>query len=154
MLEVACRGSFVSRDGRPFGAGQGNRMRSLDWLLPSMLAGSLRTTIGKAADRDFSAANAQNLLEAEIAGPFPISDGQLYLPAPRDCVLPPESGGRPLRAAPYEKDGGGCDWPEPGLRPVGLTPEQAPDEFKPEEAPAWWPVDDYAVWLAGGDITF
>ena len=35
----------IARDSRPFGAGI--RMKSLDWLYPSVLAGSIRTAIGK-----------------------------------------------------------------------------------------------------------
>jgi CRISPR-associated protein Cmr3 len=38
--------------------------------------------------------------------------------------------------------------------PVGLTQAQASEDFKPAEAPAWWPLDGYAAWLAGEDITF
>src|SRR5581483_1593796 len=95
MLDITCRDSIVARDGRPFGAGQGNRMRSLDWPLPSVLAGSLRTTLGKAAKQDFATAS-QDLLHVEVAGPLPRTNGQLYLPATEDCVLHPD--GRVLRA--------------------------------------------------------
>ena len=82
VLELTCRDPVVSRDGRPFGAGQGNRMRTVGWLLPSVVAGSLRSMIGKAADRDFSVATAQELLQVEVAGVFPVAEGQLYLPTP------------------------------------------------------------------------
>lgn len=151
MLDIICRDPIVARDGRPFGAGQGNRMRSLDWPVPSVLAGSLRTTLGKTANRDFSTV-AQDLLQVEVAGPFPRTSEQLYLPAPEDCVVHPE--GRRLRAAPQSLDGGGCDWPVTGLMPVGLTQTQAPEDFKPAQAPAWWPLDRYTAWLAGEDIAF
>ena len=36
---------LVARDGRPFGAGQGNRMRSSGWLYPSVVAGSYRLIV-------------------------------------------------------------------------------------------------------------
>jgi CRISPR-associated protein Cmr3 len=152
LVDITCRDSIVARDGRPFGADQGNRMRSLDWPLPSVLAGSLRTTLGKAARRDFSAEVAEDLLQVEVAGPLPRGNGQLYLPDPEDCVVHPE--GRPLRAAPQSQDGGGCDWPVAGLLPVGLTQTQASEDFKAKDAPAWWPLDRYAAWLAGEDIAF
>lgn len=152
MLELTCRDPIVSRDGRPFGAGQGNRMRSAGWLLPSVVAGALRSTVGTVAQRDFSADTAQELLQVAVAGVFPVADGQLYLPAPRDCVVHPDKG--PLRVTPQTIDHGGCDWPAEGLRPVMLTEEQAPDDFKPEEGPAWWPSDSYANWLGGDDISF
>ncbi|MBX5452956.1 MAG: type III-B CRISPR module-associated protein Cmr3 [Acidobacteriia bacterium] len=153
ILEIICRDPIIARDGRPFGAAGGNRMRSLDWLLPSVLAGSLRTTLGKAAKRDFSADNVKDLLRVEVAGPLPCAARQLYLPAPEDCVVHPEHG--PLRARPQPQDeGSGCDWPSPGLLPVGLTQAQASEDFKPAEAPVWWPLDRYAAWLAKEDITF
>jgi len=149
MLEITCRDPIVSRDGRPFGVGQGNRMRSLDWLLPSVLAGSLRSTLGKTADRDFSVETAKALLRVEIAGPLPQACGQLYFPSPEDCVV--DSKQRPLRAVPQAVTGGGCDWPAQGLLPVQI---QTADDFKPEAAPAWWPEDRYAAWLAGEEIAF
>jgi len=152
VLDIACRDPIVARDGRPFGAGQGNRMRSLDWPLPSVLAGSLRTTLGKAAKRDFLGEAARDLLQVEVAGPLPRANGQLYLPTPEDCVVHPKQGA--LRAAPHPQDGGGCDWPAAGLLPVGLTQTQAPQDFKPSEAPAWWPLHRYAAWLAGEDVVF
>ena len=66
-LEITCRDPIVCRDGRPFGAGQGNRMRSLDWPLPSVVAGSLRSALGNSANREFSPAVAQELLGVEVA---------------------------------------------------------------------------------------
>jgi CRISPR-associated protein Cmr3 len=149
MLEITCRDPIVSRDGRPFGANQGTRMRSLAWLLPSVLAGSLRTTLGKSAERDFSTETARELLQVEVAGPFPHAEGQLYFPAPDDCVVHPKRGA--LQAAPQAADKGGCDWPGDGLRPVRV---QGPDDFKPEPAPAWWPRDHYVTWLMGGHVVF
>ncbi|MGH8012913.1 MAG: type III-B CRISPR module-associated Cmr3 family protein [Candidatus Binataceae bacterium] len=145
-LRITCRDPIVSRDGRPFGAGQGNRMRGLDWVLPSVLAGALRTTLGKAEKRDFSIDVAEDLLRVEVAGPFPLANQQLYLPAPDDCVVHPEKG--PLRAVPQPLDKGGCDWPATGLQPVGLTDTGAPEEFKPEQTPPWWPEERVAAWLA------
>lgn len=147
MLEITCRDPIVARDGRPFGAGQGNRMRSLDWPLPSVLAGSLRTALGKSAKRDFSVETAKDLLQVEAAGPLPQADGQTYFPAPDDCVVHPEQG--PLRALPQAAYRGGCDWPERGLLPVQV---QTPDDFKPEVAPAWWPEERYGAWLAGENV--
>lgn len=149
MLEITCRDPIVCRDGRPFGARQGNRMRSLEWLLPSVLAGSLRTTLGKAARRDFSVETQQALLQVEVAGPLPQANGQLYLPAPEDCMVHRERG--PIRAVPRPNDTGGCNWPVPGLQPVEVAIR---DEFKPEPAPAWWPASRYASWLAGGSVGF
>ncbi len=151
-LTLSCRDPIVSRDGRPFGAGQGNRMRTIGWPLPSVVAGSLRTAVGKAAGREFSTAIAQELLQIAVTGVFPVANGQLYLSAPQDCVVHPEQG--PLRVAPQPVTNG-CDWPAEALQSVMLSEAQVPEEFKPKEGPAWWPVDRYAEWLVGTDgMTF
>jgi CRISPR-associated protein Cmr3 len=51
QIEVQVRDPLIARDGRPFGTGQGSRMRSLDWLLPSVLAGSFRSLVGENCGR-------------------------------------------------------------------------------------------------------
>jgi CRISPR-associated protein Cmr3 len=145
ILEINCRDSIVARDSRPFGMNQGNRMRSHAWPLPGLVSGSLRSALGKAANREFSTETALALLETEIAGVLPLAEGCLYLPAPEDAVFHPDKA--ILRASPKTGHDGGCDWPNIGLRPVGLSSDQAPDDFKPIAAPAWWPVDRLAKWL-------
>jgi CRISPR-associated protein Cmr3 len=152
MLELSCGDPIVCRDGRPFGAAQGNRMRSLGWPLPSVVSGSLRSVLGKAANREFSVATSQDLLQVDVAGVFPVAEGRLYLPAPQDCVV--DRAQRAFRAAPQPLEQAGSDWPMDGLLPVGLTEAQAPNDFKPEQAPAWWPAECYAEWLVGDDIAF
>ena len=49
QIEIQARDPLIARDGRPFGAGQGFRMHSLGWLLPSVTAGSVRSLLGKCA---------------------------------------------------------------------------------------------------------
>jgi CRISPR-associated protein Cmr3 len=89
-LQIAPHDPLVSRDGRPFGAGQGNRMRGLPWLLPSVVAGSFRTALVKSSpERDFSGDIPQRLLQIHVAGLFPVHGGELYLPAPNDAVAEP-----------------------------------------------------------------
>lgn len=151
-LEITCRDPIVARDGRPFGADQGYRMRSLDWPLPSVVAGSLRTLLGREAGRgDFTPETAADLLTTAVAGVLPMHDGTLYLPAPADCVVHERMG--PLRATPHAIDADcGCDLPNPALQPVMLP--ASVEDFKPKAAPAWWPMDEYAKWLAGDDIAF
>ena len=152
ILELTCRDPIVARDGRPFGAGQGNRMRSVGWPLPSVVAGSLRTALGKAAQREFSDATARELLQVGAAGAFPVADGSIYLPAPNDCVFHPDHG--PCRAVPQmDASWGACDLPA-GLHPVMLPLDKYPKEFKPKPGPAWWPLAEYAKWLTGGAVTF
>ena len=155
-IEISFRDSIVSRDGRPFGAGQGNRMRSAGWPLPSVIAGSLRSAVGKAAGREFSAQTGQDLLGLEVAGglPFSESDHTLYYPAPQDCVVPPKPQAV-LAARPQEmQSGDGCDLPHAALLPVMLSPDDAASDFKPEPAPAWWPEEKFVSWMLGEKVEF
>lgn len=139
-LKLTAHDPIVARDGRPFGVGQGYRMKGLGWPYPSVVAGSFRTALVKAGGGDFAGDTPENLLKIAVAGVFPLVDGNtLYLPAPNDCVVHPDN--RPLRVFPQEMGGGGCDFPVNGLLPVMLTEQQAKDDFKPKETPAWWPAD-------------
>lgn len=151
-LELTVRDPIVSRDGRPFGAGQGNRMRAVDWPLPSVIAGSLRTALGKSAGRAFSLETAADLSHVSVAGVFPIVDCQIYLPAPQDCVV--HSDGGPLRAIPQKFEQSGGDWPQPKLQAVMLAHSDASEDFKPKSAPAWWPLNRLAEWLVGNEVQF
>lgn len=152
-LTLTAYDPVVARDGRPFGIGQGNRMRGLGWPYPSVVAGSFRTALVKATPgRDFSGEVPRELLAIPVAGVFPVHQQTLYLPAPADCVVHPTRG--PLALRPQGPRDGGCDFPIEGLWPVTLSEEQAPDDFKPVDAPAWWPVEELARWLTGGAVTF
>jgi CRISPR-associated protein Cmr3 len=152
-LTLTPRDPLIARDGRPFGRGQGNKMRGMPWPLPSVVAGSLRTALVKGTSTlDFSGEMPQRLMQVAVAGVFPVHGGQLYLPCPLDAVAEPASGGRLKalhRAVPHEAPGG-CDFPENlPLRPVMLSPQQALDDFKPAPLPAWWPLDRMELWLTG-----
>ena len=93
-LSIAPHDPIIARDGRPFGIGQGIRMRSLDWPYPSVLAGSLRTMLGK-MNGGFSGEAVDNLLkdllDIRIAGPLPLKNMQLYLPIPKDILAKEDS---------------------------------------------------------------
>jgi len=150
-IRIECRDPVVSRDGRPFGAEQGNKMRSLVWPLPSVVAGSLRTAIGKSAEKTFTAQDSRDLFELEVSGLFPVTENStLYLPSPNDCF---HHESKPLAVEPQRLDGGGCDLPE-GLFPVMLSLDQANEDSKPKPVPSWWPIDEYAKWLIGEPIDF
>jgi CRISPR-associated protein Cmr3 len=139
---------IIARDGRPFGVGQGNRMRSLAWPLPSTVAGALRTALVKAnPDLDFMGEMPQQLMAVEVAGLFPTRNGELYLPSPNDCAWEEKSGKVfRLRPVPLE-EGEGADFPANGLDPVRLTEGQAQEDFKAKALPAWWPLGKYVEWL-------
>jgi CRISPR-associated protein Cmr3 len=123
-------------------------MKSLDWPYPSVLAGSLRTLLGKQNGEGFSRVVVDKLKKIDVAGPFPmVSDGQgeqLYFPAPRDLVVH-ESDDEGRRAVPLRPmrlaDGEGCDLP-PGLLPVSVT-----EDGKPARAPAFWSYERMTDWL-------
>jgi len=149
VIRIDCRDPVVSRDGRPFGKEQGNKMRSLLWPLPSVVAGSLRTAVGKNAAVDFGNAS-QDLLQLAVAGVFPVVDATLYLPAPNDCF---HHENRPLAVTPQQIESGGCDLPAK-LLPVMLTEQQAKEDAKPSPVPTWWPIDSYAEWLTTSRVSF
>ncbi len=158
-LQLTARDPIVARDGRPFGAGQGNRMRGLGWPLPSVVAGSFRTALVKAnPSLDFAGEMPQRLMRIEVAGVFPTVENKLYLPAPGDAVAEPTEDGKAIklvhRMTP-QPNVGGCDFPDDlPLQPVMLSEEQAKRDFKPKSVPAWWPVGKLTEWLLGKPVTF
>jgi len=154
VLKLTPRDPLIARDGRPFGMGQGLRMKSLDWPYPSVLAGSLRSYLFKRekakAIEDNQSFNyretVESLIKIDIAGPLPYFNRQLYFPAPKDLlVYEDEDNGnqrtvmvlRPV--APPEN--GGCDLPL-SLQPVSVT-----KEAKPAKSPALWSMGKMTQWL-------
>jgi len=154
ILQLTPHDPIIARDGRPFGAGQGNRMRGLSWPLPSVVAGSFRTALVKAGSGlDFSGDMPQRLMAIEVAGVFPTVGSELYLPAPNDAVAEPTEDGKGIktvyRVTP-QPNNGGCDFPDDlPLRPVMLSEEQAKTDFKPADVPTWWPMGRFVKWLVG-----
>jgi CRISPR-associated protein Cmr3 len=147
FLTITPHDPIIARDGRPFGFGQGIRMKSLDWLYPSVLAGSLRTMIGKKLDENFSENTIKLLKSIRISGPLPLIKGKVYLPAPKDIIVKETDEGRWAYAIrPNEiKKGEGCDLPE-GILPSVLS-ESEKEDFKPAKVPAFWSVDVMTSWL-------
>ena len=147
-LAVTPHDPIIARDGRPFGKDQGIRMRSLDWPYPSVLAGSLRTILGK-MNGGFSDKFIEKLLEIEIAGPLPMKDTQLYLPIPKD-ILAREMDEKliaiSLRPAELKIEEG-CDLPKGGLIPA-MLPETIDEDFKPKKLPAFWSMRKMVAWLS------
>ena len=154
ILQLTPRDLIIARDGRPFGAGQGNRMRGLTWPLPSVVAGSFRTALVKAnPSLDFAGDMPQRLMAIEVAGIFPTVENKLYLPAPNDCLWNGDTG--EIHAAkPFPINQGGCDFPIDGLRPVMYSDDPKKPDFKPKPVPAWWPVGKLTDWLLGKPVTF
>ena len=145
-LRLTAKDPIVARDGRPFGAGQGARMRSLTWPLPSVVAGTVRTILGKnSTNHGFAPDQLTKLLTVQVSGLFPLKE-EIYLPSPLDCVW--ENDKSKIHCiSPVEKTRGGCDFPVEGLLPVMLTTDQASSEFKSQPTPDWWPLSQMVKWL-------
>lgn len=158
-LRLTPHDPIIARDGRPFGAGQGNRMHGMAWPLPSVVAGSFRTALVKAnPNLDFRNNMPQRLMDIAVAGAFPTVGDQLYLPAPSNAVAEPDEDGKSIkmvhRVTPQDNFGG-SDFPDDlPLQPVMLSEEQAVADFKPADVPAWWPIKAVSRWLLAEDVTF
>ena len=141
---------LISRDARPFGTG--GRVRSLDWLSQSVVAGAIRTALWK----EDTGRTSEELKKVAIRGPFPIIEGRslvkdrMYLPRPLDIVVSKE--GKipmvwqitPKEMEPDER----CNMPfNKGLWPAEPDTEE---DFKPEKMDAFWSVDLMARWLQDG----
>lgn len=147
---------LIARDSRPFGRGQGNRARTLDWFYPSVVTGSLRSLLGK-LEGGFSPQVVEALKKIRVRGPFPAFDDTLYLPCPRDLLVREEEGTRsifPLRPpcggdGPEQgssASGGGTNLPE-GIVPTFLVGPEEGDDFKPAPLPPFWSVEKTVQWL-------
>jgi CRISPR-associated protein Cmr3 len=149
------RDPLIVRDGRPMFAGM-PQMRSLDFPLPSTLAGLARTRAGAGDDGRFDHSQIAALRTLAVRGPWLVTldaNGNAtenFWPAPRDGVW---SGG--------DEDAAGTDWnalrPHPGdadvttdlergLELIGF--ESTPPESKAGPcAPAFWSWPAIAAWL-------
>lgn len=143
-LKITPRDPIIARDARPFGAG--HRMKSYDWPYPSVIAGSLRTLLGKLSGNQFTAGDVKNLLAIQVAGPLPMVNGELYFPAPRDLLVWEDASDvkkrnlMPLRPVPLRED------EDCGLDP-GMSPVLVRDDVKPARVPAFWSSNHVYQWL-------
>lgn len=147
-LKITCRDPIVARDGRPFT--EGGKARVLPWILPSVIAGSFRTLIGKKIDPLFRGELPDNLRHISVHGFFPLFGNQIYLPKPEDCVARANASDSPqlLKVTPQKlPEGQGCDLPEGNLLPVMLSEVQSKNDFKAADIPEWWPLAAVEKWL-------
>ncbi len=91
-LCIMARDPVVARDGRPFSNSQ-RRMRPLPWIYPSVIAGAVRTLLGKQLG-GFRPAIQEKLQRIRFWGPFPEVDNELYFPAPSDLLVREREGSR------------------------------------------------------------
>jgi CRISPR-associated protein Cmr3 len=124
-------------------------MKSLDWLYPSVIAGSLRTLLGKMNDSNFNDPNVTGALKAvSVAGPLPVWRNTLFFPAPKDFQVREQDGQRtthPVRPTEIGTDQH-CDFLHSGLISA-LLPESV-GEFKPAKYAPLWSLNLMAEWLA------
>ena len=140
---------LIARDSRPFGMGQGNRVRSMDWISPSVIAGAVRTAVWKANDT----LTPEQLKTIEVCGGFPVLNERIYLPRPLDALIrkTDKATGTTdvLRIRPMSGSAG-VQMPHADLvpsAPVGMPEE----DFKPESGDAFWPLATMAQWLGCDD---
>lgn len=144
---------IIARDGRPFGTGQ--RMGSLDWPYPSVLAGAVRTTLAKAVRANFSKQETIDALKKiSVSGPLPLWSSRIFLPAPKDIIVREDKIGdiidrRAFAVRPTELNlNEGCDLPFPkGVLIPAMLPEEVHEEFKPAEIPAFWSMRKMVEWI-------
>jgi len=143
-ISVTPRDPVIARDSRPFG--QGGRMKCLDWLYPSVIAGAFRTMLGRSDGGGFSVERVSALKRLEVAGPLPLINGDLYFPVPRDMFVWVDSGGRRHVSALAPKplnEGEECNMPE------GQWHIDVSEDVKPADVPAFCSRKIMSSWLSG-----
>ncbi len=149
-LTIAAHDPLIARDGRPFGLGI--RMKSLDWIYPSVLAGAIRTMLGNVNDSNFDDKAIEALKQISISGPLPFWQDKIYIPAPKDILVKEENKKREpfaIRPVNLESDawkGCSCNLPPVGLLPA-MLPESVKGEFKPAKTPILWSIETMKKWL-------
>jgi len=145
-IEIVPHDTVIAKDGRPFGSGQANRMRSVEWLYPSVLAGSFRTMLGKEISNGFDADTVDILKSIKVKGPLLRYNDELYFPAPKDIVMD-ESRRFYVKRPCVLAEGEGCDLPLSGLLPTMLL-DSPEEDFKPIGGPAFWSGSNMVQWLS------
>ena len=141
VLRILPNGPLLFRDARPFSAGS-TGARTLSMPLPSVIAGTVRTLLGRQEGLDFSQdAHAQQVRGWKVYGPLVHIDGKRFFPSPADAFV---ANDRVLPMLPMKDIDGSTDLPDK-LVPVGL----AAPEGKPQPGPDLWAEDELMKWLAG-----
>ncbi len=161
------RDPLVLRDARPFTPDPGARAFSLEWPLPSTIAGALRTHIGSVAGVDWEAWKEQRarngqqqehpLQRLEVitglrADRAPEDQTwRVGVPAPADALAYREGETDPLRITRLRpvafQDGEGCNLPS--INGAQLLPILAGTNHKPVSAGAFWSLEATVGWLLG-----
>jgi CRISPR-associated protein Cmr3 len=151
------RDTLVIRDGR---AMNGTTGRSLPFPLPSTIAGTLRTHLGRRPDGSFDRSMAFALLRGvSVRGPWLARTApatpqgfELFAPAPTDCLWfgkPGSDGPTGWRLAlrgPSPTDAL-FDDAAPTELPRLPEPQESAEHAKPARGAAYWPLRTLLQWL-------
>jgi len=163
-LLIRPRDPLILRDARPFTADPGARAFSLDWSLPSTIAGALRTHIGSLSNVNWEnwrqerngRSQEHPLQRVEIlaglrADRLPGEDSwRVGVPAPADALAYKDPNGKleitRLRPDPLGADEG-CNLPD--IDGEQLLPIQIESPNKPDSAGTFWSLQATVRWLLG-----
>ena len=160
-MAIYPRDPLVARDGRPFGREAGSRMYCLPWPYPSVVAGSLRTMLGKAIKgrRDaFSDPGFVDQLKLiRVRGPLALYNNELYFPRPQNFLRAKTD--RDSEASRFLKDEDSeyvverlepAELPDGwGMNLSGLWPLIPKLRQKPDLGEGLWHADMLTKWLLG-----
>jgi CRISPR-associated protein Cmr3 len=151
-ITIYPRDPLVARDGRPYGRGASNRMYCLPWPYPSVVAGSLRTMLGKeiAGCRDAfgDLTFVDRLKRIGVRGPIPLYDDQLYFPRPRNFLRAPGTQSKSFEIEKLEPSAPKRGW---GMNLPELWPLLSTIRTKPDLGEALWHKDLLYSWLLSSD---
>ncbi len=145
FLNIEPRDPVILRDGRPFGADSGTKMRTLPWPYPQTVTGTVRTILGKAQNQGFGSDGIALLLNVAIAGVFPQADQTLYFHSPADLLLRPDVIPSSIALRPEPGSSGNSIVPSE-LPALAALPRGIP-EFKPTPTKAFVSSEWLAKWL-------
>jgi len=171
ILTIQPRDPLIVRDGRPFYAFPGAKVRGYSFPPPQVIAGAIRSRVGfgcgyRPGEQDKD--KWRGLLnQVRILGPvlFSLRTNEALFPAPLDALLvkldsvdqnceskPEAKQLRLYRLTPEEAGGDvATNLPEPLERPV-FAPAEMP-KSKPEPMPAFWRKRHFDNWLLGDPAT-
>jgi CRISPR-associated protein Cmr3 len=146
-VHIAARDPLIFRDGRP-NDGR-SESRTLEFPAPSVLAGVVRTVLGRTGGAFNKELISSLLKQVSLRGPLLLSRNGLFVPAPSDALLFKREDGK-LRVRALHPimlpEGASCS-PISELLPVGLRADEN-DRAKPhDEAPRLWVWGDMEAWL-------
>lgn len=140
---------MIARDSRPFS----NRIRSLERLPQTVIAGAIRTALWKNGCEDLD-----TLKKVALRGPLPMIDGVLSFPRPLDVVVSRKGNQTQThKIRPIElEEGEGFMPPEyesgederASCSRISLCAPDTDEDFKPEPLDPYWSAETMQRWLA------